>query len=102
MSFTTFIVASLATYRLTLLISSEGGPYNILERFRYFIGVRFDAYSKPYGTNTWARGVLCPYCLSVWIAAVITGVLYLAPQFEPVVWVFALSGVVVALKKWMG
>lgn len=98
----TLLIACLATYRLTLLISSEGGPYNILERFRYLIGVRYDEYSKPYGTNTWARGVLCPYCLSVWVALGVTAVVYLAPQFEPVLVVFALSGVTVFLKKWAG
>lgn len=102
MTLTTLLIAILAAYRLTLLISSEGGPYAVLERFRYLVGVRLDEYSKPYGTNTWARGILCPYCLSVWVGLVIAALMYLAPQAEPVLWPFALSGGVVVLKKWMG
>lgn len=102
MNLVTLIIATLSTYRLTLLISSEGGPYNILERFRYFIGVRFDEYSKPYGTNTWARGILCPYCLSVWVGLAVGALVYGAPQLEAVLWPFALSGGVVFLKKWAG
>lgn len=66
------IIAFLATYRLTLMINAEDGPADIFGRLRTRIGVKFDEQSQPYGTNWISEGVLCFYCLSVWIATGLT------------------------------
>lgn len=64
-SFVWFVILSLATWRLTSLISSERGPYAILERLRYVLGTRQDAQGE-YGESEISRGILCPWCSSVW------------------------------------
>lgn len=102
------IVAALATYRLTLLLSREHGPAEIFARFRYVLGVRPDEYSKETATGFWSELILCPYCLSVWIGFLITvfiaAALYF--QFETIAFFvllpFALSGLSVFFYKWAG
>lgn len=102
------LIAALAVYRLTYMFHSEAGPADIFGRFRTWVGVRYDEYSKPYGKNWIAESVLCFYCLSVWIGLLVTllmvvagaagrmgvGIVILLP--------FALSGVATFLKRWAG
>jgi len=102
------IIAALATYRITFMLNSETGPKDIFARLRTRLGVRFDQYSNPYGTNWLAEGVLCYFCLSVWVATFIVAALVLGAfshVLEGVLIVlspFALSGIAVFMKKWAG
>lgn len=108
MSIELLIVAFLAIYRLTLMLNSEPGPGDIFGRFRTFIGVRFDQYSNPIATNWVAEGVLCFYCLSVWIAFGVTALVIVAvvvDRLDVAQWIlfpFAASGGAVFMKKWAG
>jgi hypothetical protein len=53
-----FVLAVLATWRVTHLLASEDGPGDLVVRFRAALG------------ETWAGKLLdCFYCLSLWIAA---------------------------------
>jgi len=52
-----FVLASLAVWRLTHLLSKEDGPWDLLRRFRTSLG-----------QGVWGRLFSCFYCLSVWIA----------------------------------
>lgn len=72
-----FVIISLATCRVGSLLAREPGPYDILDRLRYFVGVRYDELNKPHGTNVVSKMMLCMYCNTIWIGLVFT-VLYLA------------------------
>src|SRR5688572_7796621 len=106
--FEIFIVAALATYRLTAMIHNESGPADIFGRFRTYAGVEFDKYSNPYGTNWVSEGLLCFYCLSVWIGIgvflwlVIASLLGFLLIGTMLLFPFAMSGVAVYLKKAVG
>lgn len=69
MSFPLLVVLILATWRLCSLIADEDGPWYVLERLRHRLGVAYDADNRRYGRNEVARGLLCPWCLSVWVGA---------------------------------
>jgi hypothetical protein len=56
-----FIIAALATWRLTHLLAFEDGPWDCLARLRARLGAGF-----------WGRLTDCFYCLSLWIALPIT------------------------------
>lgn len=106
--FEVFIVSALATYRLTAMLHNEAGPGDIFGGLRHRLGVRFDTYSNPYSTNWVSEGILCFYCLSVWVGILITLFLigmslagFLATA-NLVLFPFALSGVAVYLKKAVG
>jgi uncharacterized protein DUF1360 len=60
MSFTTILIASLATYRVTRIILMEDGPFNVVLALRGWLDP--DA-------RTWlGKGMQCVWCLSFWIA----------------------------------
>lgn len=67
-----FVIAALATYRLTLLIHKEDAPFELAARFRTWAGVVYDRYSNPQSTGQLSAAILCPFCLSVWIGIGIT------------------------------
>lgn len=97
------IIAALATYRLTYLISSESGPADILGRMRSRMGVKYDQYSNAYGTGWLSEGILCFYCTSVWVGIMIAIGLLLIPMItEAVCLPFALAGFASFLKRWAG
>jgi hypothetical protein len=53
-----FLLAALATWRLTFLLTGESGPYDLIARVRARAGDR-----------VLGRGLQCFYCTSLWIAA---------------------------------
>lgn len=104
----TFLVLALTTYRLTLLINKEAGPFDMMGRFRSWVGIKFDTYSNPYATNQFAEMILCPLCLSVWIGVGVT-ILWVVARLSGVEIIlfyallpFALSGLAVFIFKWTG
>lgn len=50
-----YAILVLSIYRLTILISEDSGPFNVMERLRQ----RLSILKKPIG---------CFYCLSVWVS----------------------------------
>ena len=102
------LVAILTTYRLTLLVSKEAGPFDLFGKFRGWVGVKFDQYSKPYATNQFAEMILCPFCLSVWMGLGVTICLVVAHVLGADTILFyvllplALSGLSIFLFKWTG
>ena len=65
------LVSILATWRVSSLLVNESGPYDILGRFRDWVGVAYDESSRPYGKNVVAAMLLCLWCTSFWVGAVI-------------------------------
>lgn len=63
MSFTTLIICTLATYRLTRLVAIEEGPFRLAQHLRNIADPE---------QRTWiGRGLACPWCISFWVAQVI-------------------------------
>ena len=101
------IVLALATYRVVLLLSLEAGPYNVFGWLRRkLLAVVPYPLPKPYLTideyvsqlPMLAQLLICPKCLSVWVAVGMWGI-WLSPDLRGLVWVLAISGgVVLALK----
>lgn len=57
MNLLSFIISSLATYRLTRLIIAEEGPFSLMQRLR-----------ESADEDAWiGRGLACPWCLSFWL-----------------------------------
>ena len=58
-----------AVWRLSSLLVSESGPFNIMDKFRYLIGIRYNEHNQIYGKNTFADLFTCVWCVSVWVSA---------------------------------
>lgn len=83
-----FLLACLAVYRLSRMLSDEEGPFEVFTTIRTL--------GKP---ETWiGRGLACIICLSVWIA--LPFALWIDYSGDWVLTWLALSGVTVLLRKW--
>jgi hypothetical protein len=82
-----FIVAALATWRVTHLLAEEDGPGDIVVRLRRRAG------------SSWAGDLMdCFYCLSIWVAAPISVGLVRGRRVDPVSWL-AVSGAACLLEQ---
>ena len=84
----TVLLASLAVYRLSRMLTDEEGPFMAFTKLR---GVA--------KTDTWiGRGLECIMCLSVWVALPVA--LWIDWSWDWWLTWLALSGVTVVLRKW--
>lgn len=86
MSIIEFVVLSLATWRLSSLLIEEEGPFEILEKLRHRLGVRWDETSTHvHGQNELATTLTCLWCTSLWAALAWAIFWLLAPRIAFVV-----------------
>lgn len=98
-----YLILALATWRITSLLVNEYGPFNLLERLRYRLGVRYDESLQRIGTNVVAEAFTCMWCLSVWVGMVLSIALYAMPVLS--VWLFlpfALSAGAIVIERLKG
>ncbi len=100
-------VLSLAAWRLTSLLHSEGGPFEVFVRFRALLGVVHGEDGEPVGyPENFIGGLFeCFWCLSMWVAlplAVACGwAAGLAAWTWPVLWLASAAGAI-WMEKWTG
>jgi hypothetical protein len=75
-----FVVAVLATWRVTHLIVYEDGPWDVIARLRKITGAGF-----------FGKLMDCFYCSSLWVSAAATVLLGARPKARVLVWL-GLSG----------
>jgi hypothetical protein len=83
----TFLLAALATWRVTHLLASEDGPADLIVRFRVRLGNRFAG-----------KLMDCFNCMSLWIAAPAALLVSRNPTECPLIWL-ALSGSACLLER---
>lgn len=76
----TLVLTILATWRLSHLVASEDGPFDLIARAR-----------KRAGDGVLGRLMDCPYCLSLWFAAPMA-LWARGAGAEAAVWWLAISG----------
>lgn len=82
-----FVLAVLATWRVTHLLASEDGPADVVVRFRAWLG------------RSWAGGLMdCFNCLSLWVAAPLALLVTQRPVELLLSWL-ALSGAACLLER---
>lgn len=82
-----FFVATLATWRVTHLITAEDGPWNIVARLRQAAGAGF-----------FGQLMDCFYCASLWVAAPLALSVASGWDVRLVAWL-ALSGGAILLER---
>lgn len=96
-----FLVLALATWRMTSLLVWEDGPFEVFVRLRHRLGVRYDERSERYGSNWFAKGVVCPACASVWFGALWAGAYWLWADVWWLALPLALSALAVGWERWV-
>ena len=82
-----FVLAALATWRLSHLIAFEDGPWDVIVRIRRWAGSGF-----------WGRLLDCFYCVSLWVSAGMVALLRPTLQDVPLLWL-GLSGAACLLDR---
>ncbi len=85
-----FLVAALATWRVTSLLIAEDGPFHVFAWWRKQIAQ----------TPLWSEAFSCMWCLSVWVGLLAT-VIALSSVWW-LLWPLALSAVAIGLGRWLG
>jgi len=104
------LVLILATWRIAYSIydDSQDGPYNILHRIRYWIGMRYDEKNRlaVVANPAWKRELAsmhqCMYCMSVWYGLAATLLWLIVPIREVVFFTalpFAISAGMILVHK---
>lgn len=81
MPFTTLLLLTLATWRMTHLLVYEDGPWHLVARLRYALGVRYDAHSHAYADTMFGKLLLCVWCASLWVGVALTLLYLLLPPW---------------------
>lgn len=70
MSLASFLIFSLATWRLASLLTGEDGPFLMFRKLRERVGIEHDDDGNVYAVpDTFLAGVLsCVWCCSIWVA----------------------------------
>lgn len=81
------VLLSLATWRLSSLIHSEDGPWEVFKLLRECVGIMHDEDGEPSGFPVWAEPLDCFWCVTLLVAFV------LAPR-KPLYWLSASAGAI--------
>lgn len=90
------LVLILAAWRLSVLLAREDMPFLVLERLRYEAEKRQSWLAMVVG-GVETEG--CIRCMSVYVAALLLGLCHISPYGWWLVYVLALSAVVIVLDK---
>lgn len=69
------VLSGLACYRLSYMLTGEDGPFDIFYRLRNVTGIVYSASGKVISYPNW-NPLHCIHCTSIYVAAMITGLLY--------------------------
>jgi hypothetical protein len=112
MAITDFLILSLFTWRIANMVysDSQAGPFDLLHRIRYWMGIRYDEKSRraTVASPRWKRELAsmhnCIYCMSFWYGVGATLLWFLTPiewhsYLRVSMMPFALSAAVIFIQK---
>lgn len=97
----TIIIAILATWRLSAMLSYETGPFNIFIWFRELFGIVHDDDGKKtiVPESFFAELLDCVWCVSVWIGGAVAIILFFYPVLFWLLLPFALSAGAISIER---
>ena len=87
-----FVLAALATHRVSFMVSSEEGPFGVFTKLRGAL--------DP-DQRTWVgRGLNCIKCISFWVGWIVAAFLPQSGWASYIVTALALSSAAIGYQKW--
>lgn len=99
------ILYILATWRISSLLATEPGPWDVFGKLRDAVGTQYDGDGAAYGTNVVSKGLVCIFCNSIWVGAGWLALVLLTEYAPYVALPFALSAGAVIVDEvigWLG
>ena len=99
-----FVILALATWRITSLLVDEEGPWRVFSRMRVKCGVKYNEKNEQYATNELAKILMCVWCASIYVGAIVVLVYIFVPASVYVFAALALSSISMLADKqlWRG
>jgi len=94
-----FAILVSAVWYMAIILVDEDGPFDILYKFRKFMGVDFKSDGGWYGRTIFGRILICKLCTSFWISIIVSALYYLFG--EVVVWLafpFSVAGLAILIE----
>lgn len=95
------IILILATYKLSHLFAFEDGPFEVLDKFRKWSGVKVSEYGEMYGTNQFSIGLICMECNSIWIGIATTIFFMYSSMAIIILFPFAIGGAITLVNNYV-
>ena len=93
------VIIALACWRISSLLVYEDGPFDVLAKFRSFIGVYYDEMSVSRGKNVFASALTCLWCTSPYIAIFLVGGWIVFPKEAILVYLpFTVSAIAIMIE----
>lgn len=95
-----FLIGILATWRISVLLAVESGPFDLSLKLREWAGISHDDTGDKVGHDGsfFARLLDCLWCLSFWVGVVVTMILF-SPHVNWLLLPFAFSASAVWLDE---
>ena len=99
------LILALAAWRLAVMLVEEAGPWAVFARLRRRVGLLplpVNHHGVAIGrvaTTPLAELFACVWCMSLWTAAGLAVLLWLAPALRPVAVVLALSALAILMQE---
>lgn len=98
----TFVLLTLAVYRLSYMVTLESGPFGLCEKWREWVAMKLvrPGYSFETNPHRWIfEGIACPLCVSFWFALV--AIPFADTWANGVLCWFAVAGLVLVIHKYI-
>lgn len=78
----TFLILSLAVWRVSSLVVHEAGPFDMFIKIREFFGIQHDNGIPYMIPSTFIAGVIsCVWCFSIWLSVLWVILWFTSPDF---------------------
>ena len=104
LSLLNLLILGLATWRMSSLLVSEKGPFNIFVKIRSLTGIRHDSLGDAVEIpdNVFAQILSCVWCCSVWVGVGTLIIFVILPPFIYFCFALALSSISVIVQTIVG
>jgi len=101
------IILSLATWRISSLLHSEDGPWDVMKKLRKFFGIIHDEDGEPIAFPSLLSWMDCFWCVCLFVGLLISTIWCIMRTDVPecqewfVIWMGS-SAVSILVEKWLG